>query len=149
VAFSKSTHCDWHIHTLYYGYMERPNWNQKLWLLNITIPRILQILIFSLTLLFTSQEKQNKTFNSIKYVNKNVCKDCCLLACDAMLSGRSVLTFQNPLPLLSSEISGHVYQTTWQHIPQDSNLHSPCFEILRSHKNVSCKITLMLSCLIF
>ena len=65
------------------------------------------------------------TLISIKYVNKNVCIDCCLLACCVMLSGRSVLAFQNLLPLLSSEMSGHAYQTTWQHIIPD--VKSPDF----------------------
>jgi hypothetical protein len=61
---------------------------------------------------------------SIKYVNKNIFIDCYLLACYAVLSGRSVVAFQNLLPLLSSEMSGHVCQTTWQHIPEVPDVKS-------------------------
>ena len=62
-------------------------------------------------------------------INK-ICEQKCLyrLLSSGMLCyvvWHSVLAFQNLLPLLSSEMSGHAYQTTWQHIIPD--VKSPDF----------------------
>lgn len=95
------------------------------------------------------KEKQSVRFDIFRVLNTWIVITCSLvdkhyglMGCVNVQFGRQVLTLQKnllpPSPTLKTEATGtsktlvHIYQATWQHIPQDFNLN------IHHHENLIC-----------
>ena len=63
--------------------------------------------------------------------------DRCVVWSHALYSGRSLRLLWRWKAATPSKTVAHLYQAIWRHMPDDSSIHSNCYEKLKSNLNIA------------